>query len=229
MTQQNYWEDNIRHFSKFYQSSSDENIIAPPGISYLYKKFVFPVEKNAVRKRYEGVISIIDDLKLKEGSKIIDIGCGNGIFTVALLERGFKVIAADFTQSALKLTENNIEQICPEKIKNAEFLKLDISKNQIPVVDLAIAIGVSMYISDISAFYENILPFTDVFLDNYQYPNHWINIIRRMIKLINVREVCYLDMKLRNDALKKYDFKSYEKIPIGTGCIELLKKNNMNL
>ena len=52
-----------------------------------------------------------------EENNILDAGCGNGVNTIRLVKRGFKVISTDFSEEALKLCkknvlENNMEKRC---------------------------------------------------------------------------------------------------------------------
>ncbi len=55
--------------------------------------------------------NIINYLKIKNNSKIIDIACGNGRHAVYLNQLGFQVIGVD-------LSENNISFAKKKKMKN---------------------------------------------------------------------------------------------------------------
>ncbi|HOJ06879.1 MAG: class I SAM-dependent methyltransferase [Ignavibacteriota bacterium] len=43
-----------------------------------------------------------------EKNSILDAGCGNGVNTIRLVERNFKVTSIDFSDAALKLCKNNL-------------------------------------------------------------------------------------------------------------------------
>lgn len=46
-----------------------------------------------------------DNLKLKKGAKILDVGCGPGTYTQVLSDRGFKVCGIDFSKEMIKIAK----------------------------------------------------------------------------------------------------------------------------
>lgn len=48
---------------------------------------------------------------LQKGAKVLDIGCGSGIFTKMLHERGFEVTGIDLSHALLKLGGKNVPEI----------------------------------------------------------------------------------------------------------------------
>jgi trans-aconitate methyltransferase len=77
---------------------------------------------NFVPQYGRGVIDLIDAPK---GSKVIDLGCGNGILTHQLEEQGFDVTGVDMSDSFLKVARTNYP--------DTHFLKADITALNIPV------------------------------------------------------------------------------------------------
>jgi ubiquinone/menaquinone biosynthesis C-methylase UbiE len=47
------------------------------------------------RQRRDSVLSLIGELRIPSGSRVLEIGCGGGLTTVALAERGYAVDAVD--------------------------------------------------------------------------------------------------------------------------------------
>lgn len=61
---------------------------------------------------------------LKEGSKILDLGCGEGDKTNYIAGKGFKVIGVDLSKTAIKSAKKNF--------KNVTFLIRDITNTKLP-------------------------------------------------------------------------------------------------
>lgn len=59
--------------------------------------------------------SVIEFLKSPKGSRVIDLGCGNGNLTNKLFEKGYNVVGIDDSEKMLEAARN--------KYKNIEFLK----------------------------------------------------------------------------------------------------------
>ena len=60
----------------------------------------------------------IELLKLKSGSKLLDIGCGNGVFSRKMSKLGLNITAFDFSQ-------NNIKNAKKYDCKNIDYHVLD--------------------------------------------------------------------------------------------------------
>ena len=210
-----YWEKNIQGFSGFYDKNSEENISAPWGISHAYKTFIFPVERMFMRDRYNIVSDYISQ-NIHSGMKVADIGCGNGIFTKKIANRGAKVYAIDYTQSALDLTKSTLSK---DESKNVELMKLDITSEHIPAVDAAISIGTIMYVEDRECYFDNILPYTPLFLFSFLESSHPLNVFRKIVPVLDVRHYFYhRSSNIKND-LEKRGFKISSKIKLATGFI----------
>lgn len=69
-------------------------------ISYFYNK-------KAIEGRLEAFLSLIG--KDIEGKKILDVGCGPGIYSIRLAQRGAVVTANDYAQTMLNIASSNAE------------------------------------------------------------------------------------------------------------------------
>ena len=215
-----YWENNIENYAGFYYVSSEENINIPFGLSAIYKKFLFPLERKVTLERYNHVCSFIDK-SIKKDMKAADIGCGSGIFSKKIIEKGAYVYAMDYTASALDLTKRNLTS---DEINHIELSQLDITKNSIPSVDVAISIGVLPYIDELDKYFENILPYTNVFLFNYINKYNMFNMVRRLLSFLDVRNYSYHDFNEISKLVKKHGFEIVEKKKLGTGFMLELRK-----
>ncbi len=215
-----YWEKNIENYSGFYYVSSEENINIPFGLSVIYKKFLFPLERKVTLERYNNVCSFINR-NIKNGMKVADVGCGSGIFSKKIIEKSAFVFAMDYTSSALDLTKRNL---LPDELNQIELTQLDITKNSIPRVDVAISIGVLPYIDDLDKYFEHILPYTNLFLFNYINKYNIFNMVRRVLSFLNVRNYSYHNFSEISTIADKYGFKVVEKKKLGTGFMLELKK-----
>ena len=57
------------------------------------------------RERLERVLACVDELELVAPARIVDVGAGAGLASVALAQRGHEVLAVDSTKRMLELTE----------------------------------------------------------------------------------------------------------------------------
>ena len=83
-----------------------------------------------------------DILEKYKDNKVLDLGCGTGSDTLYLSERGYKVIACDYSCEALNILKENI--------KGIESVQVDISK-RLPFDDESIG----LIIADLSIHYFN--------------------------------------------------------------------------
>ena len=56
----------------------------------------------------------MDDLPFPEGSRVIELGCGNGKTAIALIEMGYRITGVDFSKGAIDM--------CSEIKGDAEFV-----------------------------------------------------------------------------------------------------------
>ena len=64
--------------------------------------------------------------KLKKGSRILDVGCGSGRFSVNAAKLGFQVVGIDITPEAIETSKKRAED---ERLKNVTFQVLDITED----------------------------------------------------------------------------------------------------
>lgn len=209
-----YWEKNIGGFAGFYDRKSEERILAPPLLASLYRRFLFPIEKRYMKVRYDLVSRYLEE-HVRAGTVAADIGCGDGIFTKKMLELGAeKVYALDFTESALELTR---KRLGGQETERVEFVHSDISKTPISKVDLAIAIGVLVYVEEVEAFFANVLPHTDRLLVNFVNAGNPLNRLRRRLKVLDVRRLTYQRLPDLERILDRHGFVVTQVDPLATG------------
>ncbi|MCT4601018.1 MAG: class I SAM-dependent methyltransferase [Marinifilaceae bacterium] len=109
------YEINIRN-KHIWNSNSDEwnNYMGEDGNSW-HKILIAPETERL--------------LDLKKGNKLLDIGCGNGIFARKMAKKGINVTAFDFSNkninNALKYNTNNIEYLILDATLNNDLEKLN--------------------------------------------------------------------------------------------------------
>jgi SAM-dependent methyltransferase len=100
------------------------------------------VYSTIYRSRLERALALVDRLGLPAWSRCLDIGCGPGIGTVALAQRGFAVDAVDLIQAQLDRTRRRaVEAGADERIATSigDDNRLDFPDG---TFDLALVIGV---------------------------------------------------------------------------------------
>ncbi len=121
------------------------------------KHNVCPIQKaNALnskaRKMVQNPKKILKKY-VKPGMKVLDHGCGPGMFSVAMAEMGAKVIAADLQQGMLDKLKNNIKDTRYEK--NISVIKCDEDKiNVDEKVDFMLSFYVIHEIKDKENFFK---------------------------------------------------------------------------
>lgn len=94
------------------------------------------------RDRHNTALGWIQDLDLRPNARILEVGCGAGLLTVALARNGYRVVALDPTPAMLQMTRRGAaDQGVQERIQlhSADVHALPF---QAHTFDLVIAIGV---------------------------------------------------------------------------------------
>jgi len=215
-----YWERNIDAWGEFYLdiSHGHETLAGPRWFAALYRATVGRVERRLMAERYARTIAFLDAYA-KPGTVISDLGCGTGVFVVEALQRGAVVNAIDFTGSALEITRRNVAEHCPNGKVN--YQQLDVQKNAIPASDATLAMGLTPYLSDLSAFFQQALPKTKFMFCLYVDPEHAANRIRRALPLLNVRGLrCYARDEI-DRLYSEHGWMLRERRDFATGYIDL--------
>lgn len=221
-----YWNKNIANWGRLYLeiSHSGESFDTPKWLEYLYHRVITPIEAKLMTRRFQLTMNFIEQYVV-EGMVAVDVGCGTGIFTVEMLKRGASVKAVDYAQSALHLTKSLVEDVIPEHADKAEYLLMDVSQQRLPESDLVMAMGVTPYLDNLSDFYENILPTTKIFYCLILDPNHWANIMRRHLSILNVRRMNCFERCLVDSLLTKYHWELVSRQTFASGYIDIAVKS----
>lgn len=182
-----YWQENIAGWAGFYDRESEERLVGFAPWVWAYRRFLLPIERRYMRRRYELVCRFIDN-EVPEGATVADIGCGSGVFTGRIAEKAGGVYALDFAQAALDLTAKTIPDTLRDRVS---YALIDVTQEPIPRADVAIMIGVLPYIDGVSALRENVLSRTDRLLVSFLDESNALNRLRKKITLLDVRTYAY--------------------------------------
>ncbi len=113
--------------------------------------------RKAVFERYTITFEQAGDVA---GKKILDVGCGSGVYSVDFARRGAgRVVGVDFSENMLKLARQEAERhqvtdMC--EFIQADFLELDLKDT----FDISIAMGVFDYVPNQAAFLRKMVALT---------------------------------------------------------------------
>lgn len=102
------------------------------------------------QRRRAVAIKYVDSLSLPRTSKVLEIGCGAGLMTLALAQRGFFVEAIDHSQVMIDLTLQLAKQTSNEKLINAHTGDIHELSYENESFDLVIALGVVPWLRDVN-------------------------------------------------------------------------------
>lgn len=105
-----FWDD--EHISKFMLEAH-----ISPDIESASRNHRF------IEKSVEWITSLIPDMK---GKKILDLGCGPGIYAEKFYEKGFEVTGIDFSKRSIEYAVNSAaEKNMKIKYKYMNYLEID--------------------------------------------------------------------------------------------------------
>jgi len=97
----------------YYQKIKKLNVVHYAGeVSYYSKAELRPAELKFLNE-------------LPKGSKILDVGCGSGRFSIQAAKLGFEVTGIDITPAAIESCRNRVKK---DKISNINFMVADITE-----------------------------------------------------------------------------------------------------
>ena len=114
-----------------------------------------------------------------------------------------------------------VKKHTPDRAKNVEYFRMDASHEKCPESDIALAMGVTPYVEDIDSFYDNILPSTNVFYCLSLDPNHWANLTRRLLPILNVRNMRCVDRQKIDSLLEKHNWTLIERRDFASGYLDV--------
>jgi len=180
-----YWNENISKWGDLYLDASHGHEVfdRPAWFSSLYQKSIGRIERRLMRSRYERTCNFLRSYVMP-GDTVSDIGCGTGIFLQEALrcEAGH-VHAIDFSESALQVARAHINSA------KVSYHLMDVQTGRIPDSDVAIAMGLTPYITDLPAFLRNAIRSAKVLQCLYVDPKHPANRVRSAIPMVNVRNL----------------------------------------
>ncbi len=99
---------------------------------------IFKIKKE-IRPSYDlWLDKYMDILKNAKEHHIIDLGCGNGGDTLYLTERGYKVIACDYSEEALRIVNKFLPEIRTIKMDISNTFPFDNDSAEIIIADLSL-------------------------------------------------------------------------------------------
>lgn len=132
----NHFEAVSQDFSRIYNGEQD---------SIFYRLVDLLFRKQILQRRRELILSLSGNLK---GKKVLDIGCGPGIYAIDLAKKGAEaVLGIDISTTMIQLAEENAEryglaEVC--KFKNMDFMETNFQNS----FDIIIAAGIFDYIKE---------------------------------------------------------------------------------
>jgi SAM-dependent methyltransferase len=222
MAKREYWNQNIGEWGKFYLGTSHSNEVLKGNSLFVgtYKGSIGRLEARLMKTRYEVTMDFLRESILKD-CVFADIGCGTGIFTVAALRLGAKVMAIDFAGAALATTRRAVETQVPECQDRVTYLNLDIRVETIPASDVALAVGIIPYIDSVSEFFDNALRNTNLALVSFVSDTNFFNRVRRGLSLLNVRDLKFHNVREMDACWLEHGFRIRSRQKLGTGFIDI--------
>ena len=208
-----YWEQNIERFGRVYYDSSEEHLIGNRAVVSIYRRLLFPIEKAYMRRRHRLVTAYIT-ANVRDTDTVVDIGCGDGIYTERLVRLARSVHALDLTDKAIELTRQRISEEYRERVS---FARRDVCEAPIPRCDVALAMGVVPYIASFADFADHTLPFTNKIALNYLDRRNLLNRLRRRLTSLDVRNYSYHDPRDVEAAFARHGFRIIERAGIASG------------
>lgn len=94
------------------------------------------------RERAARAVNEVDRLRVKNGSKVLEVGCGAGLVAIDLAQRGFLVEATDSTPAMIARTRRNAERAGHSARLNASLA--DVHELQYPDGVFALVMGLGV-------------------------------------------------------------------------------------
>lgn len=127
----NYWQNSPEMFSEKYKTNLSQ--------------FSSPVNWFLLARRRKA-LQMAGDVKDK---RILDVGCGSGVFMIEFIKRGAYAVGIDYSQKMIDLAKAELKtNKIPEKdyaLKKASATKLPYKKSEF---DLILATGLTDYMTD---------------------------------------------------------------------------------
>jgi SAM-dependent methyltransferase len=105
------------------------------------------VGSEVIRVRHEAALAWIDGLALPAGTRVLEVGGGAGVMTVALARRGYRVDAVDASEAMVELTRRHAGDAGCESLVSARTGDACALPFPDGTFDLTVAIGVISWLA----------------------------------------------------------------------------------
>jgi ubiquinone/menaquinone biosynthesis C-methylase UbiE len=138
------------------QQQSDVNTYFQAESSYWQGVYTLPgVQAEIIRDRHAAVLDWVDGLALAPGSRVLEVGCGAGFMSIALIRHGFHVCAIDSVSAMVELARRNAEESGVSSNLSCEVGDVYSLEFDDASFDLVLAIGVIPWLErTVSAIHE---------------------------------------------------------------------------
>ncbi len=221
MASDQYWNRNIDEWGKFYLgiSHSGEELTGPKWFAQAYKASVGRHEAQLMKERYRYTLEFIQR-RVSPGMRVVDVGCGTGIFALAMLRQGAEVVAVDYAPRALDLTRQLVKDQSPDLLPNLRLIQADVAKDPIPECDAFLAVGLTPYLVSIDSFFAHVVSRSGGGFVSLLDASHWANRLRQTLPLLNVRRLNFPKREVVDDGWKEYGFHVVWERRLGTGFLQ---------
>ena len=107
----------------YFPDYKNKNILADTLLKII--GYPYPPRRNEARL-------VIKELDPKHGEKILDVGCGDGIFTNDLIKRGYDITGLDISDGALKIAKERAQKM---ELETAKVKYIKASAGKMPFKD----------------------------------------------------------------------------------------------
>lgn len=105
------------------------------------------VQAEVYRTRQATVLSWIDELALPAGSRVLEIGCGAGLLSVILAQRGLRVQAIDAAEAMVESTRRHAEEAGVGELLSVDLGDAHALTFADDTFDLVVALGLLPWLS----------------------------------------------------------------------------------
>ncbi len=164
---------------------------------------------------------------VQPGAVVADLGCGPGLFVIESLKLGAGTVhAVDFSEAALEVTREAVRRLSPGG--DVLYLCADVQTRPLPKSDVAVAMGLTPYLTDLPVFLSSALSSTKILLCLYADPDHWANRLRRRLPFLDVRNLHTYSQNFVDEAYLKNGARLLTRRKSGTCFIDIVSSGRLD-